>query len=61
MNANLTEWRGNMIIGKVDPVLKSRIDRVQAHIRLLVERYERIPEDVWDALTRKLYELVERV
>jgi len=40
---------------------KNYIDRLQDHIRLLVERYENIPQDVWDALTKKLYELVEKV
>jgi len=50
-----------MIIGKVDPILKIRIDHVQGQIQILTERYEHIPDDVWEALTRKLYELVEKV
>lgn len=51
------------IIGKIDPELKARIDRVQAE-RQSLENLN-IPESyfllIWSVLTRKLYELVEQI
>jgi len=49
------------IIGKVEPVLKARLDWLQEYIDNLLERHDWIPDDVFKALIDKKQELVEMV
>ena len=51
----------SQIIGKVDPVLKARIDWMQEYIDWLLARYDRLEDDLFKALIDKKMELVERV
>ena len=47
--------------GKIDPLLKARIDWIQQYIDTMQERYDRVPKDVLLGLYNKKKALVERI
>jgi len=47
--------------GRIDPLLKARIDWMQEYIDTMQERYDHVPADVLVGLYNKKQTLVERV
>ena len=47
--------------GRIDPLLKARIDWMQKYIDTMQERYDHVPADVLVGLYNKKQALVERV